>query len=230
MHYTRGSISSEAEAIVNNTSLGTVTDAAINRILNKLYTKWEWGFLVTSTTVSFTSAVASAALPTDYVSHLHLKFRDTNQTPVYEHNIAWIDYSKYLLITQPTLTGTVPNVYTVSPTVSHGTAGASGNVLIYPTLQSAGTCRLIYHYLPTAITEGSTGDATAILFQNYNVLVEATVNELYRYMRDPRYQPRWLEATVEELRQNTMDSGIVSVPEMGLDPRRFKNHKARLGG
>ena len=231
MHYTRGSVSSEAEAIINNMSLGTVTDAAINRVLNKLYTKWEWGFLTTRATLTFAVSIASVALPTDYVSHLHLKWRDNSGSPAFEHNIAWIDYSKYLLINTPLQTSNIPQVYTVSPQVSHGSSGSLGNVLIWPTFQtnSSPNCQLIYYYLPTIVTEGTGGDATTIPFQNYIFLVEATVNELYRYLRDQRYQPRWIEATVDEIRQNMLDFGAISVPTIGLDPKVFKRHKARFG-
>lgn len=231
MHYTRGSIASEAEAIVNNTVLGTVTDSAINRVLNKLYTKWEWGFLVKQTNLTFSASIASVALPTDYTGHLHLKWRDTSATPAYEHNIAWIDYSAYLLINTPLQTSNIPKVYTISPTVSHDSSGMLGNVRIWPTFQTTSNpvCQLTYYYLPTLIAKGTTGDATTIPFPNFNFLVEATVNELYRYLRDPRYQPRWIEATVEEVRQGMLDFGAISVPTIGLDPRRFKPHRARFG-
>lgn len=231
MHYTRGSVSSEAEAIVGNLSLGTITDSAINRVLNKLYTKWEWGFLTKQATVAFSVSIASVALPTDYVGHLHLKWRDTSASPAYEHNIAWIDYSKYILINTPLEVSNVPRIYTISPQVSHGASGSLGNILIWPTFQTSSNpnCQLSYYYLPTIIAKGAGGDSSVILFQNYNFLVEATVNELYRYLRDPRYQPRWIEATVDEIRQNMLDFGAVSVPTIGLDPKVFKSYRARFG-
>ena len=232
MHYTRGQVSSEAEAIVNNTALGTVTDAAINRVLNKVYTGWEWGFLARSATLTFATAVASVSLPSDYNGHIHFKVRDTSQNPVYEHNVSWVDYSKYILIQVPNQVGTVPSVYTISPKVSHDSTGAKGNLLIWPTFQDTTNkvCKLFYYYNPTLHVEGSSGDSEVPLFMNYNFLVEATVNELYRYMRDQRWQPRFVEQHIDEIRTNLPDNGIVSVPEMGLDARRFKSHRARFGG
>lgn len=229
MHYSRGQISSEAEAIVNNTALGTITDSIINRILYKLYTNYEWGFLVTSTTVTFSSAVASANLPTDYTAHLHLKWRDTSQSPAFEHNIAWIDYSKYLTINTPTQVSNIPKVYTISPTARHGSSGAVGNVLIWPTFETTSNpnCQLIYYHLPSAIAEGSSGDGIVPLFQNHAFIVEATVNELWNYMRDPRYNHQFIQQNIGEIRANMMDYGGISVPEIGLDPRRFKQPKAR---
>lgn len=231
MHYNRGQIASEAEAIVNNTNLGTITDAIINRILYKLYTNYEWGFLISSTTITFSSAVASAALPTDYLGHLHLKWRDTSQTPNFEHNIAWMDYSDYLTITTPLQLGNIPKRYTIAPSVRHGSAGAIGNLLIWPTFETTSNpnCQLIYYALPTVIVEGTAGDGVVPAFQNHAFLVEATVNELRNYQHDPRYDWRFIENNIGVVRTNMRDFGAISVPEVGLDPRRFKSHKGRFG-
>ncbi len=231
MHYNRGQIASEAEAIVNNTNLGTITDSIINRLLYKLYTNWEWGFLVSSTTVTFSSAVASAVLPSDYLGHLHMKWRNTSQSPVYEHNLAWIDYSKYLMITTPNQVAAQPKVYTISPQVRHGSAGAVGNVLIWPTFETTSNpnCTLIYYALPSQISEGTAADGVVPVFQNHAFLVDCTVNELRAYLRDPRYDPNFMERNIGEVRSNMMDFGAVSVPEIGLDPRRFRNHRGRFG-
>lgn len=232
MHYSRGQITSEAEAIVNNTQLGTVTDSILNRILFKLYTNYEWGFLINSTTVSYSSGIASAALPTDYLGHLHVKWRDTSTTPNLEHNLAWVDYSKYLMIDTPRQIANIPKLYTISPQVRHGSAGAIGNLLIWPTFDTTSNpnVQLIYYALPTAIAEGSAGDGVVPQFQNHSFLVDCTVNELWNYMRDPRHDPRYIQNNIGEVRSNMMDFGAVSIPEVGLDPRRFKPHKSRFGG
>ena len=231
MHYNRGQIASEAEAIVNNTALGTVTDSIINRVLYKLYTNYEWGFLTSSTTVTFSSATASAGLPSDYLGHLHCKWRDTSASPIYEHNLAWIDYSKYLMINTPLQVAAQPKVYTISPQVRHGSAGAVGNLLIWPTFETTSNpnCTLIYFALPTQVVEGTAGDGAVPLFQNHAFLVEATVNELWNYMRDPRHDPNFIGRNIGDVRSNMMDFGAVSVPEVGLDPRRFKSHRGRFG-
>jgi len=231
LHYTRGDIAAEAEGIVNNSNLGTVTDAAINRVLNKIYTTFEWGFLVKKATITFTSAVASAVLPTDYSAHLHAKWRDTSQTPAFEHNLAWMDYSDYLTLNAPNQVGTIPKRYTISPSVSHDSSGSVGNLLIWPTFQTASNpnIEITYYYLPTSFTKGSTGDTAVPLFQNYDFLVEATVNELYRYLRDPRFDPFFVRRNIGEVRDNMRDFGAVSVQTVGRDPRMFKPHKGRFG-
>lgn len=231
-HYTRGQIASEAEAIINNDNLGTVTDAAINRVLNQIYTAYEWGFLISKATLTFSgSAVASAALPTDYNGHLHAKWRDTSQTPTFEHNLAWMDYSQYLTLNAPNQTSNVPQRYTISPMVGHDSNGATGNLLIWPTFDTASNpnIELTYYRLPSQITKGSGGDGAVPLFQNYNFLVEATVNELYRYLRDQRFDPLFIRRHIGEVRDNMGDFGAVSQQTIGLDPRFFKNHKARFG-
>lgn len=224
--YTRGQITSEAEDAVNNTSLGTVSDAYMNRILTKLYTEYEWGFLLGSAVISFSAGLSSAALPTDYIAHFDMKYRDSNGT---ETALRWIEFSDYQMITVPSTQGQQPTYYTISPAVYQTSSGAVGNIKIWPTFQTAGSTVMTYYQMPTLPVLGTSGDATIPRFHNGNYLVDCLVNELYGYMRDPRYIRRYVEQSIGEVRANMRDWGNITVPTVGLDPFKFRSHNARRG-
>jgi len=218
-----GQITSAAEHTVNNTSLGTITDMYLNILLNKLYVDYEWNFLIRSTTVVFASATASAALATDYSKHFHFKWVDGTQSPPQETNIVYKDFSEYVLISNTKQTATHPAIYTIAPEAVQGSSGTTSQILIWPTFDELATCTLFYYSLPGEIST----DAGFPVFKDHAFLVDALTNELFKYLRDPRYDWQFIERNISRVRNNMRDFGGVTVPTIKLNPAVFKPWRSR---
>ena len=217
---TRGNIVSRATELANNSALTTVGNNFLNIILIGLYTNYNWDFLAATATISFASGAVSGALPTDYRTHIDVKWVDTSASPNNETSLSWMPYKDYLRIVSPGATGANPTHYSISPDFSLDSSGnSSGNLLVYPTFNKADSVKLHYRSLPAALSS----DDQVPQFYDHEYLVDALTNRLYQYQNDPRWDSSFVENNIHRIRTNLADSGDQSVRTLGLDRRIFKS-------
>jgi len=148
---------------------------------------------------------------------------DTSVSPNVHYPITYIDPKDYILIQTPRQKASRPDYFTIFP--GHG-VDSSGNsqaeVKIYPTFDAARSLTLWYRYMPAAMTS----DNDVPLFRDHRFLILALANSLFQYLRDPRYDPDFIERKIPGVRANMYDTGSYRVRTAELDRGIFKRHRS----
>lgn len=190
-------------------------------MMQRIYTEFSWDFTLKSQTVSFAAGIATAQIASDYLRNYHAQWIDTSVTPNQYNALQWEEYPVFIQTFDPGRTAHKPEKYSISPELSMVTSGSAtistAQINIYPTFATASSIKLTYYSLPVDL-----GTAGVPAFPDHAFLVDGLVNELYRYMRDNRYEPRFIDAFVARYRRNLPDSGIGGVQRVRLAPGVFR--------
>jgi len=216
-------------AAEQNVSRGTELDSIayqkLNLLLSQLYLDYTWPFLSKQppATVTLTSGSTTWTAPSDYLKFntmvcIRTDINPTNPPHIVLHKI---DMEQYFMLRTPGTTGPPQAVAINSVFTLSGSPNVTG--YIYPTPDKDYTCQLLYYFNP-AYDIGDTGVPD---FPDQNTLVILLTNELYGYVKDPRYNEGLLEAVVARYRRNMVDTG--QYPQVArLDARRHRPRQARF--
>jgi len=222
---TKQQIVDVATQIVNNTSatFGTFAQTVFDLMLDRIYTEFDWPFMMTNQTLTFATGVGSAAIATNYQAQFHAKWIDSSVSPAQERDLVWKPFEEWVQIGDPTRTDHRPTHYTINPGRSLNSSGAVAKMLIYPTFATSDSVKF-YYYKAEAFGLATTA---VPMFPNHAFLVDALVNELYKYANDPRHNPAFIEAFHVRVSKKKEDTGIVGTERVRLDPGVFKHPKMR---
>jgi len=191
--------------------------------MDRLYTEYQWEFMLKSTTLSFGVGVASASIATDYKHQFHCKWVNTDVSPTEEKNVTWLPYAEFIQREDPNRQGTFPRNYTTYqvPSVSGG-SGAKGKILIHPVFATADSLTQTYY-----AGESSIGTSATPAFPNHSFLVDALINELWKYNGDPRHDPMFIERYHRRMGRGDKEAGVSGSDRVRLDPTVFGYKKRR---
>lgn len=195
-------VSAAQAAVLHGSELNSVCDDRINLILDQLYESYAWTFLSKDppATVTLSAGSQTATLPSDFMKIETLMLIDSVSNPTFPPNIPlvpkrWGDFQQILV---PTQTADKPQFYALNHGYSDSMSPVS-KLYFWPIPTLSWSLRLSYFYKPAFdIADGSEPE-----FPDTKTLFDLLVNELYQYLKDPRYDRFLMEKIIERSRRNS---------------------------
>lgn len=215
-----GIIDLAEEAVSRGSELDTIAENYLDLILSQIYINTTSNYLSKEplATITFTAGTNLWTVPTDYLKFNTLVLVRTDINPTQPPNIPLhlIDFADFQMLNVPTVQST-PRFVAINRTVTLDGLVVQG--YCYPTPNVNYTGRMSYFYLPAF----NIADAAVPAFPDQKTIVDLLVNELYGYLKDPRYQKSLFELILVRYRRNQADMGIYPTIAK-LDKRKFRSH------